>query len=36
MVPGGWKAVATKPIMLELRRFDTWLGLTMPAGGVPA
>lgn len=36
MVAGGWKAVATKPIMLELRRFDTWLGLTMPAGGVPA
>jgi hypothetical protein len=36
MVPGGWKPVATKPTLLELRRFGAWLGLTLPAGTVPA
>jgi hypothetical protein len=29
MVPGGWKLVATKPTMLELRRLAAWMGLTL-------
>jgi hypothetical protein len=30
LTPGGWKLVATKPSMREIRRFVAWLGMTPP------